>query len=168
MCTIYLIIVPKVWEGFHFIELCILIHDFTVQGLCGVTIPFPLNLISSSKSLTDTLHIVQYLHFYNPVFSNYSGCLARISSSRFHVASLVVHPCYLTFMDEPSHPLSCMSRASIIFSSRIPSLIVGVYQLLDAGEYDKVPLHSHGALKYGTSRALRILLAAMLAYSALY
>ena len=63
MCTIYLIIVPKVWEGFHFIELYILIHDFTLQGLYGVTNPSPLNLISSSKSLTDTLHIVQYLNF---------------------------------------------------------------------------------------------------------
>ena len=38
MCTIYLIIIPKAWDGFHFNELCILIHDFTVQGLCGVTI----------------------------------------------------------------------------------------------------------------------------------
>ena len=37
MFTINLIIIPKVWEGFHFIELCILIHDFTIQGLYGVT-----------------------------------------------------------------------------------------------------------------------------------
>ena len=63
MCTIYLIIIPKAWDGFHFIELCILIHDFTVQGLCGVTKPSPVNLISSSKSLIDILHIVQYLNF---------------------------------------------------------------------------------------------------------
>ena len=41
MCTINLIIIPNVWEVFHFIELCILIHDFTVQGLCGVTTVCP-------------------------------------------------------------------------------------------------------------------------------
>ena len=37
MCTVCLIRVPKIWEDSHFIELCILIHDFTVQGLYEVT-----------------------------------------------------------------------------------------------------------------------------------
>ena len=63
ICTIDLIVVLKIREDFHFIELCITKHDFTVQGLCGVTNPSPLNLISSSKLLIVTLHVIQYLNF---------------------------------------------------------------------------------------------------------
>ena len=40
ICTIDLIIILKVREDFHFIELCILILNFTLHGLYGVTIRF--------------------------------------------------------------------------------------------------------------------------------
>ena len=62
--------------------------------------------------------------------------------------------------------VACLERPK--FSPvEFPPSLQGYIRLLDAGEYDKVPFHSHGALKLSTRYALRILLAAILVFSAL-
>ena len=55
--------VPQIWKNSFLNTLCMNIYDFTIQSICRVTNPSPLNLISSSKSLIVTFPKVQYLNF---------------------------------------------------------------------------------------------------------
>ena len=57
--------------------------------------------------------------------------------SCFHVTSLVVRPCYWTFTGRAITSLSCMSRASIVYTSRTSSLFMGRIRLLSVGKYER-------------------------------
>ena len=78
-----------------FITLCMNIHDFSVHSIFGVTNPFSLKLISSTKLYTNTRNKSKKSN-YDIVFSNKSGYLARTSSLRSHIASFVGRPCFDT------------------------------------------------------------------------
>ena len=67
--------------------------------------------------------------------------------SCFHVTSLVVRPCYWTFTGRAISSLSCMSRASIVYTSRTSSLSKGHIRLPGVGEYERDSLLSHEASK---------------------
>ena len=103
---------------------------------CRVTNPFPINLISSSKSYMNTHHMYRVNNF-NPVFYTNLDTWLGLHHSCFHVTSLLVCPFYWTFTGRAISSLSCMSRASIVYTSRTSSLFMGHIQLSGVGEYER-------------------------------
>ena len=84
---------------------------------------------------------------FNPVFYTNLDTWLGLHHSCFHVTSLVVRPCYWTFTRRAITSLSCMSRASIVYTSRTSSLFMGHIQLPGVGEYERDSLLAYEASK---------------------
>ena len=84
---------------------------------------------------------------FNPVFYTNLDTWLGLHHSCFHVTSLVVCPCYWTFTGRAISSLSCMSRASIVYTSQTFSLSKGHIRLLSVGEYERDSLLAYEASK---------------------
>ena len=91
----------------------------------GLQIPPPLNWIRPRNLIRNCK---------NPIILENLGTRFGLHPSRFLIASLVVCPYHCTFIGRAILSLSCMSRASTIFTSRIFSLTTRLYSTFDYWE----------------------------------
>ena len=127
-----------------------IVHNLTwfycTEYFAGLQIPSPL-IWFRPRNHTWILTIMYRVNNFNPMFYTNLDTWLGLHHSCFHVTSLVVCPCYWTFTGRAISSLSCMSRASIVYTSRTSSLSKGHIRLPSVGEYERDLLLAYEASK---------------------